>query len=277
MKVVVLGSGPAGATLYRLLKGKPNTQVDIFGRRETTACGLESCAWGVNRLKFQELCNRLDLVSERYYTNHCKYFHFWKFRIPCDIVMIDKALFLQDLIGASILYGQPEVSKYDRVIDATGLTNGKSYTTFQVKAKGKLPLRVSISLLPSLHYLWYFPLSDNTTHIGIMSFTDNLGRLKDKMDRYEPICQCYSKIHNQGLVETLVEGNVWKAGESAGVVDPITGSGVLSSMASALLLYENWDDPEGYKKAMSNKFGYMSSRPRALFHNEFRGIPIRLG
>ena len=279
MKVAIIGSGPAGATLYRLLKDKPDMQVDIFGKKESTNCGLKSCAWGVNRIKFQELCNRLGLDSKRYYTNHCKYFYLWGFRIPCDMVMINKALLLQDLVKDNTLYKQPEIGKYDRIIDATGLANGKFHPTFQIKVKARLPLGINIGLFPSLHCLWYFPLSNDTTHVGVLSFVnnaDNLEKLKGKIARYKPICQCYSKIHSQGLVEPLVERNVWKVGESAGAVDPITGGGILSSMTSSFILYNNWYNPEGYKKVMASRFSYTTSKLRALFHNEFRGIPIGL-
>lgn len=276
MRIAVLGNGPAGTTLYRLLRSKLGAQVDLFGKKENTVCGLKSCAWGVNKPKFRGICEELGLSYEKYCTNHCNSFRLSGFKFACDMVMIDKPLLVSDLAGDDILYSQPQLKSYDRIIDATGFNGGPTHATYQALVKAKLPLSLHIGVYPSLHCFWSFPLYAHTAHVGVLSFTGRLGGLEKKLKRYTPICECYSHIHSGGLTYPIVEGNVWKVGERAGAVDPITGSGILTSMVSAILLFKNWDDPKGYEKAMRRKFGYTTNKVRTLFHNEFRGPPITL-
>lgn len=275
-RVAILGSGPAGATIYRLLKNKPNIEATIYGRRETTACGLSSCAWGINRPKFEEICTRLDLDPKRYYTNHCSHFFLGKLKFKCDLVMVDKGLLLQDLIGDNISYEEPEASKYDRLIDARGCTSTTYHATFQIKTKEELPLSTRIGFSPYPYCIWSFPLSRDVAHVGILSFSNRIEGLEHKLDKYKPICKCYSKVHCGGLRFPLVSNTIWRVGESAGAIDPITGSGILTSMTSSILLSENWNNPRNYEKAMRSRLGYTTNKLKALFHNEFRGLPISL-
>lgn len=276
MKVAIIGAGSSGVTLYSLLKKKKDVVVDIYGKKSANMCGMRSCAWGVNSNKFQEICNRLGLDYRKYCMRQLDTYYMCGLKRHCKSTMIDKALLLKDLAGDNVIYALPNLENYDRVIDATGKGNGKSRATYQIKAVSRQPLTISLGLLPVLHCKWVFPLADGIAHIGVMTFNGHLAGIEEKLESYKPICKCYSHIRTGGLDGELVKDNMWKVGESAGVVDPITGSGILLAMISAMLLYENWDDGEKYKRALRAKFGYMNNKLEALFHNEFRGVPIKI-
>ena len=91
---------------------------------------------------------------------------------------------------------------------------------------------------------------------------------------HKVICECRSSF-TTGLAKQMVHGKVWKVGEAAGIIDPITGSGILPAMLSALLLVKHWDNPRAYEKSVWQRFGYMGNILSALFHNEIRGVPIK--
>ena len=266
MRICILGSGPAGASLFRLLRDR-DIEVDIFGQEEKTSCGMKSCSWGVNKLKFEEICRILGLTAENYYTNVLDSFTLNGFKRSCNLAILDKKKLIDSLVGSNVNYRKPNLDSYDRIIDATGSTNGRWHRTYQVRIKESFPLAVRIK--PNLEIEWRFPTNGNT-HIGI------LNPRSTKNFEFDKICECYSKIHKEGLVRNLVEGKVWKVGESAGVVDPVTGSGILSSITSSIILSKYLNNPIGYVREMEKTFEYTRSKLRTLFHNEFRGLPIRV-
>jgi hypothetical protein len=268
MKVAILGAGVSGSTLFRLLRDMADVDATLFGKQWQTKCGIRPCAWGVNTQKFREICGKIGLEPKRYVLDRHGHFYMNGIRMPCDVSMIDKPALLHDLAGDGIEYGECDVTKYDRVIDATGVnTDGKPYHCHQQLVVGDFPLGVHVSLNPFLNCTWCFPV-DGKAHIGIVGFGNALGHNGFKQE-----CECYSSFR-VGLSKKLVKGNVWKVGESAGIIDPITGSGILPAMLSAKILDENWDDSEGYEREIWRTFGYMGNRLKALFHNEYRGIPI---
>lgn len=271
MKVAILGDGPAGAAIYRLLKSRTNLDIDIFGKKSLNKCGMESCSWGVNRPKFENICEELDIPAQKYYTNIFNFYKLGPFHVKCNIAMIDKKLLLLDLYDRKVRYEVPNLDKYDRIIDATGVILGRHYKITQVKARLDTPLTVQIS--PS-SCRWTFPLQKGESHIGSMSFNGSFPEVDIKKSTV--ICRCSSRIHNQGLVKPIVDGKIWKTGKSAGVTDPITGSGIVASMYSSLFLFENWNNKEFYEKKMRTQFGHTNSRISSLFRNSYRGLPIRL-
>ena len=274
MRVAILGAGVAGATLYDLLKKGKDVYVDIYGRKSSNMCGIKSCAWGVNTYKFEEICGVMGLHYYRYCLGEVHRYRVFGLAKRCCVTVINKPLLLGDLTGNNVIYSAPRLDEYDRVIDATGQSNGAKHATYQIKVETNQTLEVVIGLFPKLYCKWVFPLAHNVAHVGVLSFDSDLGGMDKKLSGYNPMCECYSSIHTGGLDRELIKGNVWKVGESAGIVDPITGSGILPAMISSMILYENWDEPEQYKKAIIARFGYMDSRLKVLFRNEFSGVPI---
>lgn len=274
MKVAILGAGVSGATLYNLLKMRKDVSADIYGHKSSNMCGSKSCAWGVNTYKFKEICNMMGLHYSSYCLREVNRYRIFGLTKHCYVTMINKPLLLEDLIGDNVIYDIPKLEEYDRIIDATGQNNGPRHTTYQIKAETNQTLEIAIGLFPKLHCKWVFPLAHNIAHIGILAFGSNLGGMDKKLKGYNPICECYSSIHTGGLDRGLIKGNIWKVGESAGIVDPITGSGILPAMMSSMMLCENWDKPEQYKKAIIARFGYMNNKLAVLFRNEFSGVQI---
>lgn len=268
MKVAIIGAGVSGSTIYHLIRSKPGVDVTLFGKKWDTSCGIRPCAWGVKSKMFRSLCRDIGLNSSKYILNHHKLFNINGLQRECDMVTIDKKLFLSDLNTGNILYESPTLDNYDRVINATGVNDGKAVRySVQRKVWGKSFLSTQVRLLPHFVCMWNFPLL-GATHIGLFS-THEI----DFPEQEEMICECKSTFR-VGMSNKFVEGNIWKVGEAAGIIDPITGSGILPAIQSARLLVEHWDKPKVYEQAILSYFGYMRYKISALFHNEFRGIPI---
>lgn len=270
MRVAIVGNGVAGCTLYRLLQGRLNVRAELFGRRVGTACGMEPCAWGVNGAKFKEACLGLGLDWGRYMVRQCDFFKFYGRKVACDLVTIDKKALLHDLCGGEVVYATPELGAYDRVIDATGKNGGRKRRCRQWMVRGDFPLEVSFNGLLPPTVAWSFPLGD-TAHVGRFSLW---GEPSCSGPKGDVLCECESWF-SAGLSSRLVEGNLWKVGGAAGVVDPITGSGIIPAILTAKLLAENWESPSGYERSVWERFSYMKSMLRALFHNEYRGVAIQ--
>jgi flavin-dependent dehydrogenase len=72
----------------------------------------------------------------------------------------------------------------------------------------------------------------------------------------QTICGCQGFIRGTGPILPLVRGNVWTVGEAGGLVDPLSGAGIIPAMVSARLLVDHWDDPKGYEAAIMRKYGW---------------------
>ena len=267
MKICILGSGPSGASLYRMLKFR-GIDPDIFSKKEDNPCGMRACSWGVDKDMFDIVCRKLELNSDSYCINILNSFKLNWFKLPCNLAIINKRKLIEDLVGGKVKYDKPNLENYDRIIDATGSSNGRYHTTHQIRIRESLPLSVRVK--PNLEVQWFFPIRGET-HIGILNPKGT------KVTNGNIICECSSKLNRGGLVHNLIEDRTWKVGETAGVVDPITGSGILSSIASSMILDNNLHKPEEYVNEMEKRFSYTRSFFRTLFHNEFRGLKIKLG
>jgi len=290
MKIAIVGTGPAGGTLYRLLNSRH--KVDLFSKEPETKCGCKPCAWGVNTCTFEAFCKYLGVDARGYCIRQFSEASVQGIRAKAMISLIDKPKFIRDLIGGSVKYGEPDLGEYDRVIDATGkrayLNNaqeGRQHQTFQIRVSMTLKdmgLRVWLNPEMPSQILWLFPLSWKEAHIGILglagspSYGDLMNGLAmcglaGQIDRIE--CSCVGAVWAGGFRTPFAEGNVFGIGESIGLVDPISGSGILPAMASARLLYEHWDNPVGYCEAIRRRFGYIDSGARIIGALESGGKP----
>jgi flavin-dependent dehydrogenase len=71
------------------------------------------------------------------------------------------------------------------------------------------------------------------------------------------ICSCRGYIRGTGLILPLVQGNTWAVGEAGGIIEPISGAGIVPAIESAKLLLEHWHDPKGYEAALTKKYGWL--------------------
>ena len=270
MKVAILGSGVSGSLVYRLLREK-GINVSLFGKKWETACTIRPCAWGVRRSVFLDLCDSTGLTGNEYILERHNSFRINGVKMPCDMITIDKPKLLRELNGGNYSYSATDLNQYDQVIDATGIgRNGATRYCYQQMIVDKCDLSAQVRLLPHMTCSWAFPMGESY-HLGV--FSNRI--IPDRRPDSNTICECRSSFV-VGMPKKLVVGNTWLVGESAGIIDPITGSGILPAMISARILVNNWGDPPGYEQEIFSKFGYMRHKIGAIFHNEFRGIPISI-
>jgi flavin-dependent dehydrogenase len=280
-KIAIAGAGITGAYLYRRLSMK-GLFADLFDLPNGTKCGLTPCAWGTSR-GFHELVEECDLSPESYILHKPGHVRVDEVRIDADMMTIDKPRLIKDLLhGATVKRESPDITRYDRVIDATGLSRSflppiekdllLPCIQYRVKSETRLENRIRLG---GVGYAWCFPLSNGTYHIGCGSLLRNpvdvlqsLGWLKQ--DGIKKLCDCGSMIRLTGPGQALPfvgdgppEG-VWGIGEGIGCVAPLAGDGIVTGMDTVKLLLNYWDDPKGYEKAVLNEFSWMEEERRVV-------------
>jgi len=97
-------------------------QADVYHRDCRTACGINPCAWGTSR-DFFELVRAAGLHPEKYILQATDHVWMEDVRIPGDLMTFDKPALIQDLLQGTTIKKDPlDVTGYDRVIDATGIS-----------------------------------------------------------------------------------------------------------------------------------------------------------
>jgi flavin-dependent dehydrogenase len=120
MKVAIAGAGLTGAYLYRRLE--KTCDVQIFDRQESTRCRLTPCAWGTTP-QFAAYPERCSLDPEDYIGHRSESVLLSQVPIQVSLATIDKPAFIKDLLQQTpVRYGKLDPRRFDRVIDATGLS-----------------------------------------------------------------------------------------------------------------------------------------------------------
>jgi flavin-dependent dehydrogenase len=294
MRVAIAGAGMAGAYLNRLLAARGHS-VEIFDRRTTTKCGLTPCAWGTSR-GFNELVADVGLKPSNYVLMPSKDLFMDEVKVPADLWTFDKRRLIDDLLrGAQVHYSSPDPSKFDRIIDATGVSRAflpsisgdiaLPCVQYRIRTETAMKNRVKLG---AIGYAWSFPLSDREYHVGCGSFVTDpkellkgIGWIRGEEANHEILCSCKGKIRLTGPQRSLpfIMSNgiseVWGVGEAIGCVAPLAGDGVVPGMRSAQLLTDWWDDPEGYATAILQEFSWMGNERRVvdrLIANERLGL-----
>ena len=285
MKIAIAGGGTTGAYAYKLLKNR-GFQVDIYGRDCRTACGINPCAWGTSR-DFLDLVRAAGLDPEKYLLETTDHVWMDDVRIPGDLMTFDKPALIQDLRHGTTLSKDPlEVTRYDRVIDATGIS--RSYLPpiegdvllpcIQRRVKTSEPLENRIKL-GGVGYAWIFPLSRYGYHIGCGSlagdpeaYLTSLGWVENrgKNPSKKVLCACSGPVRLTGphgsqpfVIDSTLQ-RVWGVGESIGCVAPLAGDGVVPGMKSVQILLQHWDDPEAYTKSILKEFQWMEKERQVI-------------
>jgi hypothetical protein len=229
-------------------------------------------------VKYDELCSSLGLNPRDYCYKYYDKVRIQGLPFDCGLVMIDKPKLINSLLdGMNVIQKEPDdLGWYDRIIDASGADggDGNCHLTFQVKATGHLEVPV-VYVDPEDYFslLWGFPLGEGVVHWGIEALAGcrqpDMDQLLRVMDHYsigigDIQCACKSKIWCGGMRVPIIDGNIWRIGESAGLVDPISGSGISPALISALSAYQNWDNPYGYIADMMKKFTYIDQGAKVL-------------
>jgi len=285
LNIAIAGAGIAGAYLYRLLS-KSGNRVDIYDVPHETSCGMAPCAWGTSN-GFSEIVKASGLDPDKYTLRHVDHLWIDQEKIEVALMTIDKPDLIKDLLqGADIKYSPLEVKKYDRIIDATGLSRKflpriiddilVPCIQYRVQSVEHLENRIKPG---GIGYAWCFPLSGNRYHIGCSSLFGDLHRIfkelgwletTESKSRMKIICGCESRLRLTGPHDSLpfvsdgpTEG-IWGIGEAIGCVGPFAGDGIVPAMKSARILMDNWDDPDGYTKEILKEFIWMNDERKVI-------------
>ncbi len=287
-----MGCGSGGSYLYRLLRQrKPNLAIILFDQPVTNACGIKGCAWGVSLPLFSQLCAELDFNPETYILKRYDKVIINGQNLKADLAIINKPAFVKDLLGETEI-GEPQTAEldgFDRIIDATGSERaflpktdaGPVVSAVQIRLKTKAPKAPTAVFNPSGGYGWMFPIGENEVHLGSLS-PEGFEAAKRELNnmvansKSEAICSCRGKIRCHGPVTPFVRGKVWGIGESIGLVDPVTGAGIIPAMSSAKLLVDHWDSPDDYQASVLQRYSYMVKEASVLNHL-MAGNPLSSG
>jgi len=285
MKIAIAGAGTTGAYAYRLLK-KRGLHADVYQRDCRTACGINPCAWGTS-LDFVEFVGAAGLDAGKYLLQATDHVWMDDVRIPGDLMTFDKPALIQDLLkGATVRKDPLDVTAYDRVIDATGISRrylppiegDVLLPCIQRRIETSEPLENRIKL-GGVGYAWIFPLARHGYHIGCgslagdpkayltsLGWTENRGRNPSK----KVLCACSGRVRLTGprASQPFVAGDtpqkIWGVGESIGCVAPLAGDGVVPGMKSVQLLMGNWESPEAYTKSILKEFQWMEEERQVI-------------
>ena len=296
MRIAIAGAGITGAFLFHLLSGKGH-RIDLYDLKNGTSCGMTPCAWGTS-MEFIELGEAAGLDPRKYILGRFDHVIMDGVKIPANLMTIDKPRFLSDLLaGEEIRYTTLEISEYDRLIDATGVSRAFLagieddiiLKCMQCRVQGKKIEENRIKLTPS-GYAWCFPLSQKGVHIGCGSVIADAHEILQQLGWIEEglsegsgniRCQCDGAIrltsphYSQPFYDDNAPCDIWGVGEAIGCVAPLAGDGIVPGMKSVQILCENWDDPDGYREAILEEFHWMKSE-RKIVDKLRQGKPIEI-
>lgn len=285
MKIAIAGAGIVGAYLYRILSHE-GYRVDLYDIRNGTTCGLTPCAWGTS-LGFHALLEAVGLNPEDYLLERPGRLFIDDVGLRADLMTFDKPKLIKNLLrGSRISYTPLELSDYDRVVDATGVSRAflsnleddflLSCTQYRIQSKEPLGNKITLG---HIGYAWCFPLSEGISHIGCEGLGSDPQVIMEKLGWLTPdashsginvICSCAGDIrltaprYSQPFVIDSSWGQVWGVGEAIGCVAPLAGDGIVPGMKSAQILVNTWDDPNAYTEAILKEFHWMTSERRII-------------
>ena len=277
-KLAIAGAGMTGAYLYRVLKNE-GFEADLFDLKRISRCGLKPCAWGTSA-GFIKLVNQTGLDAEKYILRRLDYVLMDEVRIRAELMVFDKPRLIKDLLKDAEIHFTPlSLHRYDRVIDATGVSRAllppieddivMGCRQYLIETKEPLENRIKLG---GIGYAWCFPLSRDLYHVGCGSLLadpqqilKDLGWLASTSPQYEKkiLCSCSGNIRLTGPFQSqpfVSEGTgegVWGIGEAIGCVAPLAGDGIVPGMQSVQLLLNKWDKPQEYTNAVLGEFRWM--------------------
>jgi flavin-dependent dehydrogenase len=289
MRVAIMGCGPGGSYLYRLLaQRRPDIEGALFDVQPDTRCGVKSCGWGVSLPVFAALCREVAFNPDDYVLALHRQAVVETIVMKANLAIINKPLFIEHLIGtADIKASAPQLGDYERIIDATGRRAylGQSrqaayyYDAVETRIELRHPLRPTAFVNTLGGYSWVVPLGDGTAHLGSLSpwgkgeVELEVERTRRRIDAGLIVCECSAPICCAGPATPFVTGNIWGLGESIGLVDPVIGAGITPAMDSARIMVETWDAPAAYTRQVLRRYAYMSREARVVRGLVHGGMP----
>jgi len=284
-RVAIAGAGISGAYLHRLLL-LTGCDADLYDTQAGWPCGQSPCAWGTSE-GFLELAEAAGLDPEKYVLQRVDHLLMDEVHLEANLMTIHKPAFIKDLLrDKEILHDPLPTEKYDRIIDATGVSRAYlpkipgdivlACKQYRVVTDGRLENRIKLG---NIGYAWCFPLANQGYHMGCGSFTGdpqnimkelNWLRTNDPRGNGRILCGCEGAIRLTGphlsrpFVGDGCPGGIWGVGEAIGCVAPLAGDGIVAGMRSVRILLGHWDDPEGYTRAILQTFDWMKHERKVL-------------
>ncbi len=280
--IIVAGTGVAGSYLCRRLW---DSGIE-FRALDPKVPGFRlPCGYATNYNIFADYCKNAGLNPQDYVERQSCEITFTGDGMPeltfrsRGLCTIDKNRFEADLIdGIPVARSRAAVVPgSDLYVDATGISRallGPSGKDFRMHAVEYLADEAThddfyFRYFPGGHgYYWEFPLADGY-HIGAGS--DDLQLIRSALSGVKAARTMARDIRLRPLLQDSRKGNVIGIGESIGTVSPITGEGIMPSMASAEILYKSILEGGGiddvyrrYRKLLLEEFGYYGKLFRIL-------------
>lgn len=252
-------------------------------------CKIRPCGWGVNYPDFIKLGKTAGLDFDKFVLNRFNKVTINKREFKSDIALIDKPSLLHELIGKEEpIYTPPDISKYDRIIDATGIgaylpprPPGIVLEAHQVRCIDGDHKSMQGFTNWSNEIAYIFPIGDGTVHIGYGLINKSYrppDEIMKLMNGTKIICQCNATLWYSGPILPVIHDNVIGVGESIGLVDPMSGMGIIPAMDSARALAEYWYKPDRYEHYIERKYKYMArltkARDKGAFVQRFFNVAL---
>jgi len=281
MRIAIAGAGMSGAYLFRRLINDGFKGIDLFDAKKSNPCGCRPCAWG-----FAPIAESFNLIAkvtdpDRFELQRSEMISFDGIDIRSNMLTMNKPALIKEMIGdTEIKQGLIDLTKYDRVIDATGVSRAylppikddyiAECTQYRVRSEEPLGFWFRTT---SVGYEWCFPLGGDEFHIGI-------GSLKSDVRSYRPLknkdgrdlsvqvrCKCHSSVRltapffSQPFVK---DQKIVGIGESIGAVSPLASDGNLYAMQCGEMLLDNWDDLDRYSERVLKRYDWMRKERNGL-------------
>jgi len=277
MKIAIVGAGVGGRSLYRLLELEGGHDVDIYGFKHSTKCGISPCGWAVCTKEFHKVHNELQLPVTTIINTYSK-LQVGDMSVNCDLSTFDKPAFLEKMCPNRTVKkaGRRKSGEHDLIVDATGTARAllppikDDLKIMCRQARYKVDTDAKLSLFPSgdLGYSWLFPLDNRTVHVGSAFVNDDQTSRSNKVGKTmdlagvkgtRQICSCKSEIRmlSPKYCEPIVHGKIVGVAESVGTVSALCGAGIIPAIESAKLLADNIDNTKRYAHLLINEFSYL--------------------
>ena len=281
MRIAIAGAGMSGAYLFRRLINDGFKGIDLFDVKKNNPCGCRPCAWG-----FAPRAESFNLIAkvtdpDRFELQGSEMISFDGIDIRSNMLTMNKPALIKEMIGdTEIKQGLIDLTKYDRVIDATGVSRAylppikddhiAECTQYRVRSEEPLGFWFRTS---SVGYEWCFPLGEDEFHIGIGSLKSDVRSfrpLKNKDGRdlsVQVLCKCHSSVRltapffSQPFVQ---DQKIVGIGESIGAVSPLASDGNLYAMQCGEMLLDNWDDLDRYSEKVLKRYDWMRKERNGL-------------
>ncbi len=277
MKIAIVGGGVSGRALYRLLELDGSHDVDIYGLKHSTKCGISPCGWCVCTGEFCDVNKNMKLHAETIINTYHELQVGDDMNIRCDLSTFDKPEFLNQMCPDSVI-DDPDHrmhGEHDIIVDATGtarallppINNDMTLPCMQERYEVKNDSPLAIIPSAAVGYAWLFPICDNSVHIGQgwakcdATRSEEIQQLKAMMGVTEdiPQCSCKSEIRllTPKYCKPITDGNIVGVGESVGTVSPMCGAGIIPAIKSAMLLASNINDLQRYEQTLISDFSFL--------------------